>query len=149
MECQKTPSVWAIDLCWEEEKNFFVWIFLGLIIWTLGYLDHLLNTWWSRLPSGPLLIVWTSAQKKASLCSSRELGDTNDPGPLMKPHNTLGHNLKIPSTVSILYLVFSNYIGEGGNYCRMKSYADLYNTVPGRNYIVVWKAMQIWCHYTV
>ena len=40
------------------------------------------------MAAGPV-VQWCVPQKKASLCSSRELRDTNDPGPLMKPHNTL------------------------------------------------------------
>ena len=78
---------------------------------------------WSQLDQ------WCSGgvpQKKASLCSSRELRDTNDPGPLMKPHNTLQ---KGPNPVCITKFENATYwtmvfIGSRG-LCWVKSDAYL------------------------
>ena len=53
-------------------------------------------------------------QKKASLCSSQELRDTNDPGPLMKPHNTLQKGPHPVNSAQFEDATLSSLV-EGGN----------------------------------
>ena len=123
------------------------------ITWTLAYyLDHLLDACdrdynldpWSQLDQ------WCSGgvpQKKASLCSSRELRDTNDPGPLMKPHNTLQKGPPHPVYLTKMLHIEQSCAWVAGGYVGWKVMHIWGNYITG-HYIAAWKAMQIWGHTT-
>ena len=119
---------------WSTPNTWSVWM-----IWNLNHLD----TWllpgsssgclWQRLQSGALIaagpvVQWCVPQKKASLCSSRELRDTNDPGPLMKPHNTLQKGPPDPVYITKMLHIEQSCALIAGGY-------------------VGWKVMHIWGNY--